>query len=68
MKASGIERKLKELDKLEERLRQTANPSKVLLDGIKAEREALLNPSSLSFQGDLNDAPETTRKQVPKRR
>lgn len=42
--ASAINRKLKELDALEKRLRQTVNPSAVLLKQIADERAALLNP------------------------
>lgn len=44
MDASAINRKLKELDALEKRLRQTVNPSMVLLKQIAEERQALLNP------------------------
>lgn len=44
MDASAINRKLKELDALEKRLRQTVNPSQVLLKQIDDERKALLNP------------------------
>lgn len=44
MDASAINRKLKELDALEKRLRQTVNPSTVLLKQIENERQALLNP------------------------
>lgn len=44
MEAAAINRKLKELDALEKRLRQTVNPSQVLLLQIKKEREELLNP------------------------
>lgn len=44
MDASTINRKLKELDALEKRLRQTVNPSQVLLKQVQEERHALLNP------------------------
>nr|AVQ10156.1 hypothetical protein [Gokushovirinae environmental samples] len=44
MDASTINRKLKELDALEKRLRQSVNPSQVLLKQIDDERKALLNP------------------------
>lgn len=44
MDASAIMRKVKELDALEKRLRQTVNPSQVLLKQIQEERNNLLNP------------------------
>lgn len=44
MDASAINRKLKELDALEKRLRQTVNPSQILLKQVQEERNALLNP------------------------
>lgn len=44
MDASSINRKLKELDALEKRVRQSVNPSQILLANIKREREELLNP------------------------
>lgn len=44
MDASAVLRRVKELDALEKRLRQTVNPSQVLLKQIHEERNALLNP------------------------
>lgn len=44
MDAVSINRKLKELDALEKRLRQTVNPSKILLEQIAKEKQELLNP------------------------
>lgn len=44
MNAGAIQRKLKDLDALEERVKQTVNPSAVLLAQIRKEREELLNP------------------------
>lgn len=44
MEAASINRKLKEIDALEKRLRQTVNPSQVLLKQLAQERDALLNP------------------------
>lgn len=44
MDAVSINRKVKELDALEKRIRQTVNPSSVLLAQIKKERDELLNP------------------------
>lgn len=49
MEAAGINRKLKELDSLEKRLKQQVNPSQILLKQIQEERAALLNPP----QGEL---------------
>jgi len=66
MKASGIQRKLDALAKLEERLRLTENPSAVLLARIQAERTELLQPS-LPFEEQPN-AETQTRKQSTKRR
>lgn len=44
MDAAAINRKLKEIDALEKRIRQTVNPSQVLLRQIEEERKQLLNP------------------------
>lgn len=48
MDASGINRKLKDLDELEKRVRQTVSPSQLLLKQIAEERENLLNPKGVS--------------------
>lgn len=39
-----VSRELKELDAMEKRIRQTVNPSKVLLKQIEERREELLHP------------------------
>lgn len=45
MDASARLRKLESLDKLEKRVRELVNPSKVLLAQIAKERTALLEPA-----------------------
>lgn len=42
MNASSVLRKLKDLDALETRVKQTVNPSPKMLQQIAAEKEALL--------------------------
>lgn len=44
MDLTAANRKLKELDALEKRVRQSVNPSKILLRQIDEQRSEILNP------------------------